>query len=118
MLSFRQAMSQGAAEGARAAAVAPVAFTEVEITDAATNAVNEALGSYGVTCDSGHLQFRGTSAGTCSITVAACAGNVGSQCASVALNYHYRDHSPIPSFPGVGLVMPSNLAYVSAAEVS
>ena len=49
ILSFRQALSQGAAEGARAAAVAPSSLTTAQKQTAATNAVQQALGSYGVT---------------------------------------------------------------------
>lgn len=118
MLSFRQAISQGAAEGARAAAVAPVAFTDLEVRNAAKNAVNEALGSYGVTCDGASLRYRGNSAGTCAIAVAACVNDATQRCASVSLNYGYRDNSPIPTFPGVGLVLPKDLVYTAAAEVS
>jgi len=118
MLSFRQAMSQGAAEGARAAAVAPASYSDADVRTAALNAVNEALGNYGVSCDGTNLRLNGASAGTCGVTVGACVGNTSQQCASVSLSYLYKDHAPIPTFPGVGLVMPTSLSYSSTAEVS
>lgn len=51
------------------------------------------------------------------MTIETCANNVSKRCATVALDYEYRDHAPMPSFPGVGLVMPANLGYAAVAEV-
>lgn len=119
MLSFRQAISQGAAEGARSAAVAPSAMTLTSKQTRARNAVNQALDSYGVQCTAGNtLQHSGSAVGTCAISIAACVNNATEQCASVEVNYQYRDHALIPSFPGLGVVLPSNLTYTAVAEVS
>jgi Flp pilus assembly protein TadG len=120
MLSFRQGISQGAAEGARAAVVASLATSQ---KGDAVNAVNEALKSYGVTCsipsgNTGTLTHAGSSAGTCSVTVAACPFDTAHQCVNVALTYNYRDHSLIPSFPGLDIFLPSNLNYTASARVS
>jgi Flp pilus assembly protein TadG len=117
MLSFRQGISQGAAEGARAAAVAVA--TAHRVTDAEA-AVNEALQSYGVSCNTstGMLVKAGSNVGTCSVTIAACANNGTQTCASVALNYAYRDHALVPSMPGLGVFLPENLSYTSVARVS
>ena len=56
MLSFRQALSQGAAEGARAAAVWSTAYDATQDSAriaAAKSRIDEALSSYGVSCTSG-----------------------------------------------------------------
>ena len=120
MLSFRQGISQGAAEGARAAVVASVSTTR---KSDAINAVNEALKAYGVTCsiptgDTGTLKHAGVNAGTCSVKVAACPTDATHQCVNVALAYQYRDHSLIPSFPGLDIFLPNNLNYTASARVS
>lgn len=118
MLSFRQGISQGAAEGARAAAVAPAAMTTTERTTDAVAALNASLDSYGVTCSSGALMRDGESVGSCAVSIAACVGDPSSQCASVTVDYLYRDHPLLPSFPGLGAVLPSNLDYTAVARVS
>ncbi|ANH38953.1 TadE-like protein [Nocardioides dokdonensis FR1436] len=108
MLSFRQAISQAAAEGARAAAVAPAAFTTGEKQTAANNAIKQALDSYGVVC--------GTGAMTCSVVVKACPADLSRDCAVVTLDYLYSSQPLIPKFPLVPL--PEHLAYSAVAEVS
>jgi len=118
MLSFRQAMSQGAAEGARAAAVAPSSYTTDQKVTAARNAVNQALGNYSVSCVGTNLLRSGVTAGTCSVAIATCTSNTAKKCATVTLSYLYKANSPIPSFPGVGLVLPTTLSYTAVAEVS
>ena len=118
MLSFRQTMSQAATEGARAAAVTVVA------TDKQTEgyaAVDEALDSFGVTCTAGNLVKDGTDVGSCDVSAPgactpAAAGDV--ECVTVTLSFDYRDHPIVPSFPGVGYVLPSTLTYSAQARVS
>ncbi len=116
MLSFRQAISQAAAEGARAAAVAQVA---ADRDGNAVDAVNEALDSYGVTCAgvSGPLQRNGAPVGDCSVTIDACANDSSVQCATVTIDYAYDDNPLLP-VPGVGIVLPDNLRYTAVARVS
>lgn len=116
MLSFRQAISQAAAEGARAAAVAQVA---ADRDGNAVDAMNEALDSYGVTCDgaTGTLRRNDASVGTCSVEVADCVNDAGVQCATVSIAYAYDDHPLLP-VPGVGIVLPDNLSYTAVARVS
>jgi len=123
MLSFRQALSQGAAEGARAAAVSPYpSASDKEL--AALNAINDALNvsAYGVTCTGtaagSPLKKDGDVVGTCSATTAACASDPTKDCVTVTLDYLYRDHPLLPNFPGVGLVLPSHLSYDATARVS
>ncbi len=123
MLSFRQALSQGAAEGARAAAVSPYpAAADREL--AALNAINDALGvdAYGVRCAGvaagSALKKDSVTVGTCSVITAACAQDPTKTCVTVTLDYHYRDHPLLPNFPGVGMVLPEHLTYDATARVS
>jgi Flp pilus assembly protein TadG len=118
MLSFRQAISQGAAEGARAAAVAPAGQSTDDTVASARAALNDALGTYGVTCSGTTLQRAGQTVGTCSTTLANCSNDPTKQCATVAVDYAYRDNPLLPSFPGMGIVLPGDLAYAAVAQVS
>ena len=108
MLSFRQAISQGAAEGARAAAVAPAVYTNSQLQDAALDAVQQALDNYGTTCGSAAL--------TCTVTIGNCPQNAAKQCATVAIDYLYDHHPLLPDFPFIP--MPEHLSYTAVAEVS
>jgi Flp pilus assembly protein TadG len=123
MLSFRQALSQGAAEGARAAAVSAYPAAADKET-AALNAINDALSvnAYGVTCSAvaagSPLKKDGVTVGTCSVTTAACESDPTKDCVTVQLDYLYKDHPLLPNFPGVGLVLPSHLSYDARARVS
>lgn len=115
MLSFRQAISQAAAEGARAAAVTQQ--TSNQVPDA-VRAMNQALDSYGVTCTSGSLRRGGDNVGTCSVSVATCAGEpVSVKCVTVTIDYAYDDHPLLP-VPLVGIVLPDRLQYSAVARVS
>jgi Flp pilus assembly protein TadG len=123
MLSFRQALSQAAAEGARAAAVSSFP-TQSAKEAAALSAINEALGvdAYGVSCTGvaagSPLKKDGVTVGTCSVITAACAQEPSKNCVTVDLDYLYKDHPLLPNFPGVGLVLPSHLTYDATARVS
>jgi Flp pilus assembly protein TadG len=115
MLSFRQGISQGAAEGARAAAVE---FNSANQSTAALAALNRSLDSYGVSCVGTALIRDGSTVGSCSVSIATCSNNPAKDCASVSVNYAYRDHPLLPSFPGLGSTMPEELDYTAVAEVS
>ncbi|GEP36935.1 hypothetical protein NPS01_05980 [Nocardioides psychrotolerans] len=117
MLSFRQTLSQAAAEGARAAAVT---FLEADKQDAGYDAIDGAFDSFGATCDAGVLRKGSAAVGTCSVTAPGpCTpASTGVECVTVTLSYNYRDHPIVPSFPGVGYVMPSVLTYSAQARVS
>jgi Flp pilus assembly protein TadG len=123
MLSFRQALSQGAAEGARAAAVSPYpGATEKE--QSALDAINDALGvnAYGITCTGtaagSPLKKGTTTVGTCSVVTASCESDPTKDCVTVSLDYLYKDHPLLPNFPGVGLLLPNHLTYDATARVS
>jgi Flp pilus assembly protein TadG len=123
MLSFRQALSQGAAEGARAAAVSAYP-SSTDKEQAALDAINDALNvdAYGVTCtgtaSGSPLKKDGELVGTCSATTDPCVSDPTEDCVTVKLDYQYRDHPLLPNFPGVGLVLPSHLTYDATSRVS
>ena len=120
MLSFRQALSQGAAEGARAAAVKPSGTATTTLQTVMRAAVDDALGSYGVRCNGTSLEHQtGGSwapAGSCTLTVAACTNNATATCATVALSYTYSDDPLIPKVPLVPL--PETLTYSTSVEIN
>ncbi len=107
MLSFRQTLSQAASEGARAAAGAP---STALASSAALSAVTDSLSQYGMTCNAGYL--------TCSAKVDGCDGDASHDCITVVVSYPYKDHALLPTFPGLGIVMPDELAYTSVARVN
>ena len=123
ILSFRQALSQGATEGARAAAVSAFPATDQKVAEAVSG-VNDALGSYGVTCQvpsgltSGTLVRHDVAVGTCEVGTTTCVNNSLASCISVQLSYDYDGHPLVPEIPGIGVVMPNTLSYTAVAQVS
>jgi Flp pilus assembly protein TadG len=106
MLSFRQAVSQAAAEGARKAAVTPPGIVDAERKSDAIAAVNEALSSYSMTCNSGALACSAKPDASCPT------------CWAVTVTYNYEADPLTPVFPGLGIVMPNILTYTAVAETS
>lgn len=109
MLSFRQALSQGAAEGARAAAIWHAPYADTQLGDraaAAKAAANEALSSYGVSC--------GVDGAECLVSFTDCEGG-SAKCAAVTISYPYADRPliPLPLIP-----MPGSLAYTAETRAS
>lgn len=117
MLAFRQAVSQSAAEGARAAAVAMPNTSDAERVTRATEAINDTLRSYGVTCTGGSLLRDGSPAGDCSVVIKASCTSGPGECAEVTLDYLYSDNSMLPAM-GFGGLLPEHLRYVSEVRVS
>lgn len=118
MFSFRQAMSQAAAEGARAAAVQPLGTPDSTRADDAMRAINGTLDAQAdVTCAGGVLKRRGVTAGTCSVTPTTCDGT--KKCVTVRLTYNYRAHQISGSTPLVpDQLFPAALTYESSARVA
>lgn len=107
MMSFQQSLTQAAAEGARAGAVAAVGNAQAD----ARTAVDDALGGFGVDCDSAGM--------TCTIPPPApCEGNAAKQCITVTLRYQYRAHPLLPSVPFVDRTLPATVDYTAVAEVN
>ncbi|MDP3892583.1 TadE/TadG family type IV pilus assembly protein [Nocardioides sp.] len=99
MLSFRQSISQAAAEGARAAAVAPASADRQALAfEAIENAIGDSCGSAYLTCATS--------------TPASC-----STCLSVTVTYAYTADPSKPTF-GFGIAMPDELTYTAVSEIS
>lgn len=98
MLSFRQSISQSAAEGARAAAVAPATADRQAIAFEAIGAAMDA------TCNAGYL--------VCTAATPAACG-----CMEVTVTY---DYAADPSKPKLmfGFALPDRLSYTAVAEIS
>lgn len=101
MFSVRQALTQAAAEGARAAAVAPPGDSQAR----GTAAVEKALGGYG------DLDCGGAVA--CTVSSPAPCGSA--QCVTVTVKLDYESYDPfnLPLVP-----MPKTLQFTSSAEVN
>lgn len=106
MLSFRQAVSQAAAEGARKAAVTLPSVEADERRSRAIAAVDEALSSYDMSCNSGALTCTAVPDTSCP------------SCWAVTVSYDYASAPLTPVFPGLGIVMPDTLKYTAVAETS
>ena len=106
-LSFKQGLTQAAAEGARAAAV-----VSLSAAPAAAAAVVPALKAFDKTCASSGM--------SCTYSTAAadtgCAG--GTSCIRVRIIYDYKNYPLIPRFPGLGLLLPDTLTSASIAQVN
>lgn len=104
ILSFKQGMTQAAAEGARAAAVLSTGYTA-----AAQSAVNRSVTAFDQTCGSGGL--------TCTYTptTANCASP--KLCLEVKLTYDYENHPLLPPIPLLGGFLPDTLESASVTEV-
>lgn len=100
MLSFRQSISQAAAEGARAAAVAPVTANRTAV---AFGAIQQVMGA---ACGSAYLVCSTTTPTSCST------------CIAVTVTYRYGADPSKVSLPGAGLVMPATLSFTSTVEVA
>ena len=113
MLTFRQTVSQSVAEGARAAALAPAGSTNAVRQAAAVNAINQSMstGVGSMTCGTNNL--------TCTVSApAVCASDATKNCVTVVVSYPYRDHSLLPSIPGLGFTLPATISYSAQVEVS
>lgn len=98
MLSDRQAVSQAAAEGARAAAVA---LSNQEA--AGEGAIRDALGTQRLSC----------AGNVCTVDIAPCANDASKQCATADVTLAYA-----PLIPGFDLIFPDDLSYTAVARTS
>lgn len=99
LLSFRQSVSQAAAEGARAAAVAPATADREAVAFAAIKNV------MGADCNSAYLKCAtGTPTGC-------------STCLSVTVTYEYAD-DPSKLKPFSSVAVPDELTYTSTVELT
>jgi Flp pilus assembly protein TadG len=110
MLSFRQNMSQAAAEGARAAAVQPPGTGAVTRESAAEAAIDDALAeTYDVDCSSGICDIEPD--------IPCTGGPAAARCARVTLTVPQDTFILIPGL-GFGLIMPDDLTYTTEVRIS
>lgn len=111
LLSFKQNVTQAAAEGARAGAVAVVNTPE----EAAEVAVDSAVASFNQSCG-GSME--------CEIEVHDCGADMAIQtstepdCITVALDYDYGANPILPSFPVISSLLPEHITASSTAQVN
>jgi Flp pilus assembly protein TadG len=111
LMSFRQNMTQAAAEGARAGAVAPAAPGYATAIARATEATNKALGSFGESCSNGRT--------TCGFVVSApCPSSTAPACITVTVTYDYAGHPLMPDIPIVSNAIPSTFVSSSSAQLN
>jgi Flp pilus assembly protein TadG len=107
VLSFKQGLTQAAAEGARAGAVG-------SDSAAIAAAVNKAVGAFKQTCNTGGLTCRNDT-GVWPPVPTACGTNT---CITIEVSYDWKNHPLLPKFPGLGLILPDTLKSTSVARVS
>jgi hypothetical protein len=107
ILSFKQTMTQAAAEGARAGAMGD----DDTADDLAEPATLKSLGAFGKTCGSGGL--------TCTFTVHPCIpGPPSAKCIEVDLVYDYQNHPLLPPLPFISSFLPPKLRSTFESEVN
>lgn len=107
ILSFKQGLTQAAAEGARRGAVGG---TSGEIADA----VNKATGGFKQTCNIGGLSCK-NGAGSTTLSPTTCGSYT---CITIEVSYDWKNYPLLPKFPGLGLILPDTLKSTSVARVS
>ena len=107
VLSFKQGLTQAAAEGARVGAVG-------SDSTAIAAAVNKAVGAFNQTCNTGGLSCK-NDAGVWPPTPTACGTYT---CITIEVSYDWKNHPLLPKFPGLGLILPDTLKSTSVARVS
>jgi Flp pilus assembly protein TadG len=99
LLSFRQSVSQAAAEASRAIAIAPVTADRQAI---AFDAINNVLHTL---CNTGALSCTVSTPASCST------------CMSVTVSWDYAHDASKPKF-AIGFMLPDTLAYTSTTAVN
>jgi Flp pilus assembly protein TadG len=117
LMSFRQNMTQAAAEGARAGAIAPpdaTSATHVKAINQATFSTRKALSSFGEDCDNGRT--------TCTVVVLPCPTSPPPpntiNCVTVTVDYDYEHHPLMPDIPIVSGAIPGTFTSSSTAQIN
>jgi Flp pilus assembly protein TadG len=114
LMSFRQNMTQAAAEGARAGAIAPATFGNAKAIAQATQATKEALQSFGEDCGNGRM--------SCTVTVTTCPNSPpppnAINCVKVQVDYDYEHHPLMPDIPIVSAAIPGTFTSQSTAQIN
>lgn len=111
LLSYKQSMTQVAAEAARSGAVAGVAAAEATALGALNSSAPNSLDGSCSGTDGDGL--------ACTATEAACTGTSGSdQCLTVEVRYNNDDHPMVPPLPFISGLLPSELVSRSVVRIS
>jgi Flp pilus assembly protein TadG len=108
-LSFKQGLTQAAAEGARKAAVSTAATAPAN----AATAVEKAVNAFNKHCNTGD----GTTC-TYNMTAAATGCATDNICMRVRVSYDNNNFPLMPKFPGLGILLPGTLQSTSITQVS
>jgi Flp pilus assembly protein TadG len=102
ILSFKQAVTQSAAEGARSLApISGAAATQAVAQATALGPTNRPLSGWNKSCASAGM--------TCTFSPGPCAGNASATCATVTVTYDYRSNPLLPSLPLLDKLMPQRV---------
>jgi Flp pilus assembly protein TadG len=107
VLSFKQGMTQAAAEGARAGAVGSNVGNAVARSVGAFNKACNTIPASGLTCKSDTTAWPPV-AYTCGTH----------SCITVTLVYDWKNYPLLPKFPGLGLLLPDTLTSTRVTEVN
>ncbi|CAN5551244.1 hypothetical protein BH20ACT2_BH20ACT2_07490 [soil metagenome] len=110
LLSFKQTMTQSAAEGARAAATAPRSPTD-QVVPRAEAATAQAVGGFDRTCN-------GSDGLTCDYDIATCTDTPTADCITVELTYDYDGHPLLPKLPIIASFVPDTIKTRSVVQIN
>ena len=105
VLSFKQGLTQAAAEGARAGAVG----------NDVSAAVARAVGAFNKTCNTGGLTCKSDTAAWPPVAYTC---GTGHTCITVTVSYDWKNYPLMPKFPGLSLLLPDTLKSTSVTQVS
>lgn len=110
VLSFKQGLTQAAAEGARKAAVSTAATAPANAASAVEKAVN---------AFDKHCNLPVSDGTTCTYDMSALATGCSANdiCMRVRVSYDYKNHPLLPKFPGLGLLIPDTIQSTSVTQV-
>lgn len=113
LLSYKQQMTQVAAEAARLGAVAgSEAAAELAAQSSFTNNGDRILDRV---CDTADSNGDGLS---CMADVQACTGTTGGRCLIVEVSFDNVDHPLVPPLPFISSVLPKTIKSTSSARIS
>jgi Flp pilus assembly protein TadG len=105
VLSFKQGITQAAAEGARAGAVG----------NDVSAAVARSVGAFNRTCNAGGLTCKSDTAAWPPVAYTC---GTGHTCITVTVSYDWKNYPLLPKFPGLSLLLPDTLKSTSVTQVS
>jgi Flp pilus assembly protein TadG len=105
VLSFKQGLTQAAAEGARAGAVG----------NDVSAAVARSAGAFNKTCNTAGLTCKSDTAAWPPVAYTC---GTGHTCITVTVSYDWKNYPMLPRFPGLSLLLPDTLNSTSVTQVS